>query len=146
MTTPLLSFVILLVEDSEADQRLVERAFKAVRSPHDLYCVRHGEAALDFLARRNGHENSPRPQLILLDWRLPLMSGLDVLAHIKTEQHLMHIPILVLSSSTDPKDIATSYQMGANAYVSKPDDLASYEILAAAIAQFWFEQAQLPRS
>jgi two-component system, response regulator len=121
MNTPR-EITILLVEDTEAHAVLIKRALGKGRMNPRLSWVKDGKAALDFLYNRGVYadqNSNPRPDLILLDLKLPKVSGLDVLKHIKGDENLREIPVVILTASDEGRDIIKSYQGGANSYFTK---------------------------
>jgi CheY-like chemotaxis protein len=139
---------ILLVEDSPEDYEAARRAFrKAGFRSQMLHCAT-GDDALDFLYRRGRYANpaaSPRPGIILLDLNLPGTDGRDVLVEIKSERTLAHIPVVVLTTSTDARDVAACYRAGANSYVQKPVDLEDFMRTVRVLHDYWFDAVILPR-
>ena len=113
---------VLLVEDDPGDVYLIREAFAHNKVHNALHVVSDGVAALDFLRRRGAYPEAPRPDLVLLDLNLPLKDGREILAEIKADEDLRTIPIVVLTTSEADEDIARSYDLGANAYVTKPVD------------------------
>jgi len=111
---------VLLVEDNPADARFFREALFLAGIRHQLSVVTNGEEALAFLYRLGAHRNAPRPQVIVLDLKLPRISGHTVLGTIKLDPDLRTIPILVLTSSHAPRDQAKSYDLEADHYVTKP--------------------------
>src|SRR5919202_2824220 len=111
---------ILLVEDNPGDARLAVEALKDSKVRNNLYCVEDGVEAMNFLYRRGGHTGVPVPDLILLDLNLPRKDGREVLAEIKEDPKLRHIPIVILTASEAERDLIKSYDLHANAYVVKP--------------------------
>jgi CheY-like chemotaxis protein len=139
--------VILLVEDNEAHAELFFRSMREHRVANLIYHADDGEKALDFLFHRGAYEKtktSPRPNLILLDLRLPKIDGLDVLKIIKQTPHLKDIPVIVLTSSDAESDIVSSYGYNANGYVVKPLDFAKYSQAMQAIGGFWLGWNTIP--
>jgi CheY-like chemotaxis protein len=112
----------------------------------NLTVIDNGEAALNYLFRREPYQDAPRPQLIILDLNLPRLSGTEVLKEIKGDEDLKLIPVVVLTTSTAPSDIARSYQSGANCFVSKPLDLHEFERVVRSIKDFWSTVVQIPES
>jgi len=135
---------ILLVEDSPADVRLTQEAFKEAKVRNHLWVVRDGEEATDFLFRRNGHEQSPRPDLILLDLNLPRKDGRQVLKEIKDHPDLRRIPVVVLTTSRDEMDVLKAYQLHANCYITKPVDFDRFMDVIRHVEGFWLTVVQLP--
>jgi CheY-like chemotaxis protein len=135
---------ILLVEDSESDVAIAREGFKEARAPNNLYVVRDGVEALQFLRRQNRCAEAPRPDLILLELDLPRKDGRTVLAEIKSDPALTAIPVVVLTKSMDEKDIERSYASHANCYVAKPSDLARFRRVIKTIQDFWLTVVRLP--
>ena len=136
---------VLLVEDSPGDVRLTQEAFREANRRIVLHVASDGVEAMAFLRREDPHRNAPRPDLILLDLNLPRMDGREVLAHIKGDNELMTIPTVILTTSDAEADIVKSYQLHANCYLSKPVQLAAFELLVKSINDFWLIRAKLPR-
>ncbi len=135
---------ILLVEDNAADVRLTREALKDAKVLNELHLVRDGLAALAFLRRRGAYAGSPRPDLILLDLNLPKKDGREVLAEIKQDEELKRIPVVVLTTSKAEEDVLRSYNLHANAYVTKPVDLAQFLAVVHALETFWLAVVTLP--
>jgi CheY-like chemotaxis protein len=135
---------ILLVEDSPGDVRLTTQALKRGRVSNTLHVVGDGEQAVDFLKRRGAHANAPRPGLILLDLNLPIMDGREVLAEIKADPELRRIPVVVLTTSKADEDIARTYDLHANAYITKPVDYQQFMSVVGQIEAFWLTVVELP--
>lgn len=136
--------VILLVEDNPGDVRLTREALREADWDHTLHVAEDGSEALDFLHRRGAYTQAPKPGLVLLDLNLPGLNGLEVLAHMKADPQLCTIPVQVLSSSAADDDIAASYRLHANAYVSKPNDPASLVAVFSAMKRWWQLTVTLP--
>ena len=134
---------ILLVEDNPADVRLAQEAFKDARVANRLHVARDGVEALRMLRDATGAV--PRPDLILLDLNLPRKDGREVLQDIKQDEALRHIPVVVLSTSQSEQDIARSYRLGANAFVTKPVDIDRFFQVIRSLEQFWLDAARLIR-
>jgi len=135
---------VLLVEDSPGDIQLTQEAFRDANSSVQLHVVSDGAEAMAFLMHEGAHADAPRPDLILLDLNLPRMDGREVLAHIKQNEHLKTIPTVILTTSEGEMDIAKSYQLHANCYLSKPVQLAAFESLVKSINDFWLTKVRLP--
>ncbi len=135
---------ILLVEDNPGDVRLTKEAFKQGRIENDLYVVSDGAEALDFLSQRGEYDDVPRPDLILLDLNLPGKDGEDVLEDLKADPKLRSIPVIVLTSSRAEEDVARSYELHANAYLTKPVDPDEFIETVRAFEKFWFSVVRLP--
>jgi CheY-like chemotaxis protein len=100
---------------------------------------------MDFLKREGVHVNAPRPDFILLDLNLPKMDGREVLARIKNDESLKTIPTVILTTSDAQADVANSYQLQANCYLTKPVQLDEFEALVRSISDFWLRKVKLPR-
>jgi CheY-like chemotaxis protein len=137
-------FEILLVEDNAGDVRLVREALLEGKLLHRLHSVQDGEQAMLFLRRSAAYAEAPRPDLILLDLNLPRRSGREVLAEIKSDAGLRRIPVAVLTSSSADEDVARSYDLHANCYVTKPVDFTQFARVVQAVDEFWFTVATLP--
>ena len=129
---------ILLVEDNPADADLTRETMENCKILYDIWVVEDGIAAMEFLHRQGGYQNVPRPDIILLDLNLPRKDGREVLADIKTDPALRRIPVVVLTSSQAEEDIIKSYDLQANAYITKPVDLNGFGKIVKAIEGFWF--------
>jgi CheY-like chemotaxis protein len=135
---------ILLVDDDDGDEMLVREAFKVCRPGHRLHAVRDGEEAMAFLRREGPFTAAKRPHLILLDLNLPRKDGREVLLEVKTTPELKSIPVIVLTTSDSPQDVAKAYELHANCYIAKPTDLDAWEAIAKGIEGFWLSLAELP--
>jgi chemotaxis family two-component system response regulator Rcp1 len=132
---------ILIVEDNTGDIRLLQEAFKEAGLVCRVHVVRDGEQAMAFLNRQGSFADSPRPALILLDLNLPRKDGREVLAEIKREVKFRQIPVVILTTSTSPDDIRKAYDLHANCYVPKPNDLDSLIDLSKTIHGLWLNNA-----
>ena len=133
---------ILLVEDNPGDVFLINRMLEECSLQYTLHRVDNGEAATDFLRQIQAYDQAPCPQLILLDLNLPIKNGREVLADIKTDPKLQHIPVIVLSTSDAPEDIEESYQLKADYYVTKPSSFHEFANKAQDIYDFWLQWQQ----
>jgi chemotaxis family two-component system response regulator Rcp1 len=134
---------VLLVDDNPADVVLAREALAGGRHKSCIHDVPDGEEAMAFLHRTGRYADALRPDLVILDLNLPKKGGRAVLAEAKFDAELRTIPIVVFSTSTSMLDIARSYQLGANCYVSKPGDLDGYFVALRMIEEFWFGSASL---
>lgn len=134
---------MLLVEDNPGDVRLLREAFREAGGRSRIHVVGDGVDAIRFLRRVDEYAGAPRPGVILLDLNLPRMGGREVLAEIKADPRLRHIPVVVLSSSAAEEDVAAAYRLHANCYVTKPADLDRYIAVARAIQSFWLGTVRL---
>jgi two-component system response regulator len=140
--------LILVVEDSDIDYETTLRAFKKSNMANPVQRCEDGEDALDYLFQRNRYssaENSPLPDLILLDLNLPGTDGREVLEEIKKDPKLKSIPVIVLTTSSHEKDIEVCYRSGANSYIQKPVDLQGFFAAIQRLKDFWFEVVLLPK-
>ncbi len=137
-------FRILVVDDDSAAQYLLQRFMRDLPHPPDLFFVKNGVEALDFLHRRGAYQEAPCPNLILLDLNMPRLGGLETLAAIKSDPALRVVPVIMLSSSDEPGDIQKSYEAHANGYVQKPANAAQTGTFVQSLASFWVEFALLP--
>jgi CheY-like chemotaxis protein len=143
-----LSQPILLVEDSPEDFETTERAFRRSGLKNPIYRCADGDAALDYLHRRGQYsdpEMAPRPGVILLDLNLPGTDGREVLSEIKNDPKLKQIPVIVLTTSKDERDVEVCYRCGANSYIQKPVDLDGFMKAIERLNDYWFEVVILPK-
>jgi CheY-like chemotaxis protein len=135
---------VLLVEDDVGDELITREAFEQYKIANRLHVTRDGAEALDFLYRRGQHRDAPRPDLILLDLNLPKYDGRQVLQTIKSDHDLQGIPVVVLTTSSLQEDVLRSYDLHANAYVTKPVDLEQYMQAIRQIDDFFVQVVRLP--
>ena len=134
---------ILLVEDSQDDIELTLRAFKKNSLGNRIHVARDGAEALEFLKRVEKHE-APQPGLILLDLKLPKADGIEVLRYIKSREVLRRIPVVMLTTSRNDRDIKTCYDLGANSYIVKPISFKDFIETIKNIQLYWIVTNQLP--
>ena len=135
-----MSKVILLVEDNASDEKLTLLAFKKCGVSNDVVVARDGAAALEYLFGTGKHADrdaSVLPSVVLLDLKLPKVDGLEVLKQIKVDEKLKMIPVVVLTSSHEEKDMVASYKLGVNAYVVKPVDFHEFVNAIKELGVFW---------
>lgn len=135
---------ILLIEDSPGDARLTREALRESKVKNNLTVVEDGVEALAYLRREPGYENAIRPDIILLDLNLPRKGGREVLEEVKNDPILKRIPVVILTTSDDDKDILASYDLHANCYITKPVDLSRFITIVQSIESFWFSIVKLP--
>ena len=148
MTTAATTPVILLVEDDPDHTELVRRAIEELAPEVRLEALADGELALDYLFRRGewaAAERSPRPDLVLLDLRLPRLDGFSVLREIKNASALRHIPIVILTSSSSDRDVEQAYAEHANSYLVKPHDYERLVNLLGRARDYWLVRNRGPR-
>jgi chemotaxis family two-component system response regulator Rcp1 len=136
---------VLLVDDNPADVGLAQEALAGGRHQSHISNVPDGEEAVAFLRCVGRYADAVRPDLVILDLNLPRKDGRAVLAEAKADPNLRTIPIVVFSTSRSMLDIARSYELGANCYVSKPGNLNEYFLVLQSIEEYWFGCASLPR-
>jgi two-component system, chemotaxis family, response regulator Rcp1 len=143
MSTTLSELHIMLIEDSRADAKIIERALREGAVPHRLTVVRDGTQALDYLFGLLDEAAEPErePDLILLDINLPGIDGCQVLRRIKGDPHLRIIPVIVLTTSDREDDVLQMYQAGANTYIAKPAEYARYREMVSALRTYWLDTA-----
>jgi two-component system, chemotaxis family, response regulator Rcp1 len=134
---------ILLVEDNPADVRLTIEALKDAGVPNRLHVARDGVEAIQMLKNPTGQV--PRPDLILLDLNLPRKDGREVLAEVKQDEALCHIPVLILTTSQAEQDIVHSYRLRANAFITKPVEIDHFFEVVRSMERFWLGVARLAR-
>ena len=137
---------ILLVEDSPGDVRLTQEVLRDARIANQLHVVGDGEAAMAFLRREGEYADCPRPDLVLLDLNLPRKDGREVLAELHSDPELKVVPVIVLTTSEAEQDILHSYQLAANAYITKPIDLSEFIAVVRSIENFWLSIVRLPNA
>jgi len=135
---------ILLVEDCVDEAELTMESLREGRVKNRIHWVEDGEEALAFLRRKDRHQGAPRPDLILLDLRLPRMSGHEVLSEIKQDPALKRIPVVIMTASDDERDIHAAYDHHANCYITKPVDMDKFIEAIKSIEEFWLTLVHLP--
>jgi chemotaxis family two-component system response regulator Rcp1 len=138
------SKIILLIEDNRGDIRLIQEALKNTAAQCQVAVVRDGIEAMEYLRRHGDYADAARPDLILLDLNLPRKDGREVLAEIKADASLKHIPVVVLTTSRNEEDIFKSYDLHVNCYISKSRNLTELFKIVKGIEEFWLETATLP--
>ena len=131
---------ILLVEDNPTDLEIALRALKDQNICNNVHVARDGEEALDFIFCRGPHAGrsiDALPRLILLDLKLPLIDGLEVLRQIRADARTRHVPVVVLTSSTEERDVVESYALGVNSYIAKPVDFDQFSQAMHTIGMYW---------
>jgi chemotaxis family two-component system response regulator Rcp1 len=135
---------ILLVEDSPTDALLAKEALKFSKVCNNLHTVMDGVDAMAFLRKEGEYANVPRPDIILLDLNMPRMDGREVLKEIKSNEELMSIPVVVLTTSMDEIDVLKAYGLHANCYIVKPVDFEKFAEIVRTIEIFWLVVVTLP--
>ncbi len=136
---------ILLVEDNEGDIILTLEAFEECKIKTEISVAKNGQEALDFMFKRGAFTDVKRPDLILLDINLPIFNGHEVLQQIKTDLNLKKIPVIMLTTSSNQKDISEAYEHHCNSYIKKPLDISEFLSLVLKIEEFWLEITTLSK-
>jgi len=136
---------VLLVEDSPSDAAMTIEAMHEGRIVNQVHVATDGEMAMAFLRRQGPFADAPRPDLILLDLNLPRMDGREVLREVKDDPILKTIPVIVLTTSAAEEDILKSYELHANAYVTKPVAFEAFFSAVRGIEDFWLALVHLPQ-
>ncbi|MFQ5922342.1 MAG: response regulator [Anaerolineales bacterium] len=134
---------ILLIEDNLGDVRLAQETLRDA-GRFELHVAENGEQAIEILHRKGSYSAVPLPDLILLDLNLPKKDGREVLAEVKEDPELKHVPIIVLTTSHSEADIINAYNLHANCYITKPVDLREFSTVMASLEHFWLRTATLP--
>ncbi len=137
---------ILLVEDNPGDIRLTQEALKSGKILYDLQVVKDGRQALDFLYRQGEYAGAFTPDLILLDLNLPIINGREVLAEVKSDPNLKQIPVIIMTTSSDERDVSDTYAHDANCYITKPFDFDQFINVIKLIDNFWLSIVKLPEN
>jgi CheY-like chemotaxis protein len=135
---------ILLAEDNPGDVKLTKKALEQGKLVNNLHVVNDGVEAMTFLRNEGEYADTPRPDLILLDLNMPRMDGRDVLEELKADDDLKRIPVVVLTSSGAEEDVVKSYDLHANAYLTKPVDFDGFLEVINTLEEFWLEVVKLP--
>jgi two-component system response regulator len=136
--------VLLMADDDPDDRELAREALAESRVKNEMCFVEDGEQLMDFLLRRNGFENAPRPGLILLDLNMPKKDGREALREIKAHPSLRRIPVVILTTSHAEEDMLSGYDLGAASYIAKPVTFDSLVDLMKAIDRYWIEFVEFP--
>ncbi|MFD6136762.1 response regulator [Isoptericola sp. NPDC056618] len=144
MTDQQTGIEVLLVEDDPGDVLMTREAFDEHKVANRLSVVADGVSAMAFLRKEGEHAQAPTPDLILLDLNLPRMDGREVLAAVKADERLKHIPVVVLTTSEAEEDVLRSYSLHANAYVTKPVDFDRFIQVVRQIDDFFVTVVRLP--
>jgi len=135
---------ILLVEDNSEEAEWTMEALSDGRVRNRIHWVENGVDAIDFLRREGRHAAAPRPDLILLDWHLPRKNGAEVLKEIKEHPDWKRIPVVIMTASSDEKDVLIAYDRHANCFITKPVDMDTFLEAVHSIEDFWLTLARLP--
>jgi two-component system response regulator len=132
--------MILLVEDNPDDEELTMRALRSAKLANEIVVVRDGRAALDFMFAEGAHAGrdlSRKPAVVLLDIKLPMLSGLDVLERLRADPRTKIVPVVMLTSSSEDEDKLRSYKLGANSYVRKPVEFTAFAQAVSRLGLYW---------
>lgn len=135
---------VLLVDDDDDDVRLTRKSLEHDRVLNRIHRVQDGVEAMEFLRREGPFEAAVRPDLILLDLNMPRMDGREVLKELKQDRDLSLIPVVILTTSSDERDVYLSYEQSANSYVTKPVDLLQFKTVLQGLREYWFSVVKLP--
>jgi len=141
------SKVILLVEDNPSDVGLTQRALTKARIANEMIVAEDGEEALDYLHGTGsyaGRDPSDQPALVLLDLKLPGVSGLEVLQQIRTDARTRRLPVVILTTSKEEQDVAAGYDLGVNSYVRKPVDFTQFAAAVEQLGLYWLVLNEAP--
>jgi two-component system, response regulator len=139
---------ILLVEDNPNDAELAIRSLKKQNLANNLVWLKDGEEALDFLFQKGKYSSGGNniPRIMLLDLRLPKIDGLEVLKEIKSNAKTKHMPVIILTSSKEDRDMVASYKLGVNSFVSKPVEFDEFAKIVSALGFYWLVVNKMPRN
>lgn len=140
------NIIFLLVDDNKHDVRIVQRAWRKNKITSRLMVVPHGQACLDYLRHEGNYsdtEKYPRPGVILMDIRMPIMDGIECLQAIKADPELQLIPVIMLTTSKEDTDRVRSYKLGCNTFVQKPVDFDKLSLAMRMIHRYW-TMSELP--
>ena len=141
------SQTVLLVEDNDDDVELALRAFEKSRLANEIVVAHDGEEALDYLFATGAHagrDTTVMPEVVLLDLKLPKVDGLEVLKRMRADPRTRRTPVVVMTSSDEDSDIVTSYDLGANSFVRKPDDFGDFVETTRQLGLYWLVLNELP--
>lgn len=141
------SIAILMADDDEDDREMAKEALGLNHVHNPVYFVEDGEELTDYLHQRGKYADpdaAPRPGLILLDLNMPRKNGYEVLSEIKADPELRHIPVVVLTTSSEEDDVVDSYGLGANSYITKPSTFDGLVQVVEALNRYWFQLVALP--
>ncbi|MGE0558322.1 MAG: response regulator [Burkholderiales bacterium] len=136
---------ILLAEDNEDDVVLMRHGFELARLAVDLHHVENGQDCMDFLRKKGNHADAPTPDLILLDLNMPIKSGREVLAELVEDDALNHIPVVILTTSAEDRDVLGMYKLRCSSYIVKPLDFDQFMKVIRSIGDYWLTIVVLPK-
>jgi two-component system response regulator len=135
---------ILLVEDNQNDVILTREAFRRAKLAVDLHHVENGQQCLDFLRKRGPYSDAPTPDLVLLDLNMPVMDGRAVLQQLSDDDSLRYLPVVILTTSAEEKDILDMYKLRCSSYIIKPIDFNQFVRVVNEFSDYWFTLVVLP--
>ncbi len=138
--------IVVIAEDDPDDCLLIKDAFKEANPAVEVWFVADGAELLDFLHRRGQYamKTLPQPELVLLDLNMPRIGGMDVLREIKRDPALRSIPVVVLTTSRSPEQVALSYELGGNGFITKPNSYTELVEIMQTLDRYWFHVVRLP--
>jgi CheY-like chemotaxis protein len=139
---------ILIADDDADDREMLKAAFEETRFNHDIQFVQDGEELLCYLKKKGNYATGhsyPLPQIILLDLNMPRKDGREALREIKADNYLKRIPVIVLTTSTEEKDVHRSYELGVNSFIIKPVTFNALVEFVRTLRKYWFEFTVLPK-
>ncbi|MGH8631046.1 MAG: response regulator [Burkholderiales bacterium] len=139
---------ILLAEDNSRDAEMTMRALRKINFVNNVHWVKDGQEALDFLFSAGAYKDNPgrSPKLVLLDIKMPKVDGIEVLRRIKAEERTRTIPVVVMTSSNEERDVIDSYRLGVNSYIVKPVDFAAFVETVSKIGMYWILTNRVPQA
>lgn len=140
-------FPILIAEDDPDDRLIIKDAFEEAGVRQVIHYVEDGQELMDYLCLRGKYSwpsHALRPGIILLDLNMPKKNGQEALREIKSDPNLKRIPVVVMTTSKRVEDIGLLYDLGANSYIQKPTDFASFVMIVKTVSRYWFEIVELP--
>ena len=136
---------VLLVEDNEDDVVLMREGFKRSKLVVKLNHVTNGVECIDFLQKQGKYKDAPTPDIILLDLNMPLMDGREVLEKISQDEKLCHLPVVILTTSSEEQDVLSMYKLRCSSYIVKPVDFDKFQKVISEIGNYWFTVVVLPK-
>lgn len=148
-STPAGKFSILIADDDADDRELIKAAFEENNFRHNIKFVENGEELIRYLKRKGNYADElthPLPQIILLDLNMPKKDGREALKEIKTDNYLKYIPVIVLTTSMENKDVQKTYELGVNSFIIKPVTFRKLVEFTKTLGKYWFEFVELPNT
>ncbi|MEZ6123832.1 MAG: response regulator [Planctomycetaceae bacterium] len=136
--------VVLLVEDNEDDVIITRKGFTQAKLVIELHHVENGRQCMEFLRREGSHASAPRPDLILLDLNMPVMTGREVMAELARDDVLCSIPVVVLTTTESEREILEMYRLRCSSYITKPVDFEQFLRVVRELGNYWFTVVVLP--